>query len=70
MSEAVNPFSGPCCLVSSLASAAICTIVWSSYGMGVQSDDRGNARYLTGSSWLSMGCCMAILAIAIIKFID
>lgn len=70
MADAVNPFSGPCCLVSSLATAAICTIVWASYGLGANQEDRGSGRYLTGSSWLSMGCCMAILAIAIIKFVD
>jgi len=70
MSEQVNMFSTPCLLVSSLTISAIVTTIWASYGMGANGQERGSARYLTGSSWVSSGVCMAALAVAIIKFVD
>ena len=67
----VNPFSLPCLLVSSLATAGIVTIVSSSYAMGtVDPADRGSARFLSSTSWLSVGCCLAMLAAFIVKFVE
>jgi hypothetical protein len=56
--------------ILSLTVAAIVTIVMASYGMGANVEERGSARYLTGSSWVSSGLCMILMVIAIIKFVE
>lgn len=67
---AINPLSFPCVAVSILASAAVCTIIWSAYSMGRAVEGPTEPKTVTNASWLSMGCCMAILAVGVIKFID
>lgn len=66
----VNLFSTPCSLISSLVTMALAIIGWSSYGMGVTVGDRGRPEYLGSAWWMSIGCFMATLAVAIIKFVD
>ena len=66
----VSPLSAPCCIVSSLTLAALFIIVWSSYRMGADIENRGTRRYLSGSMWASLGCCMACTAIAVVKFVE
>lgn len=69
-SAPINIFSMPCSLVSSLVVTALAVIFWSSYGMGVTVRDRGQPAYLSSTWWMSVGCCLAALAIAILKFVE
>lgn len=69
-SPPINPFSPPCLIVSCLASAALITVFWASYGMGSSADEPGKTSFMTSSSWISLGMCMALLAVGIIKFVD
>ena len=70
MGEPVNPFSTPCLLVSSLTISAVTAIIWSSYGMGLNSENRGGQGYITGASFVMLGMCLLGLAVGIIKFVD
>jgi hypothetical protein len=38
--------------------------------MGVTVSNRGQPAYLTSTWWMSIGCALATLAIAIIKFVE
>jgi hypothetical protein len=66
----LNPFSFPCILVSILAAGAVCTIVWTSYSMGKATDSPTSPSTVSHGMWISLGCCLAILAVAVIKFVD
>ncbi len=66
----INPLSIPCVAVSILATGAVCTIIWAAYAIGRSSDGPTEPKTVTNASWLSMGCCLAVLAVAIIKFVD
>lgn len=66
----INPLSLPCIAVSILASAAVCTIIWAAYATGRSTTGPTEPKTVTNASWLSLGCCMAILAVGIIKFVD
>lgn len=66
----INPLSFPCIAVSILTAGAVCTITWAAYAMGRASDGPGQPKTVTNASWLSLGCCLAVLAVAVIKFVD
>lgn len=66
----LNPLSIPCILVSILAAGAACTIVWASYSIGRATDSPTSPSTVSHTSWISLGCCLAVLAVAVIKFVD
>lgn len=66
----INPLSIPCIAVSILAAAAVCAIIWAAYATGRSSAGPTEPKTVSNASWLSLGCCLAALAVAVIKFVD
>lgn len=66
----VNPVSIPCLACSSMAILTMVVVGRASYEAGrKQNDPSGTGAYLQSTGWISSGCILGLLTVAIVKFV-